>query len=375
LVAACGGAERAVLPTASPSVVEVSFTTSGADPDPDGYLVALDTAAARRVGPNASTNFTVDPGSHTLRLTGVGGNCRASGESTRGVSLAAGQHLTIAIAVACTIRQVAFTSDRGGTFQVYLMNRDGSNIVRLTNGTNEFPSGWSPDGATLAVTSNSGTTRQVFLIDADGSNRRQLTTVGNNVGGSWSPDGKRLAFTSTRDGNSELYVMNVDGTDQRRLTNTAGDEDNPQWSPDGARIAYTVFTGLTLIGPDYNIFIMNADGSGVRELLAGPFDKRSPGWSPDGTSITFVRRAGPFNDHAERINVWTISADGSQPRRLTFITSSDAYVPRWSPDGTMLSYSVLVGGKDQLHIIGPDGTDSRILPQSTSSDYYMVWRP
>src|SRR6187551_3535941 len=73
--------------------------------------------------------------------------------------------------------KIAFNSSRDGSNQIYLMNPDGSNVVRVTD----------PPGVSF--------------------------------GPEWSPDGTRIAFVSTRDGNHEIYVMNANGTGQTRLTN------------------------------------------------------------------------------------------------------------------------------------------------------------
>src|SRR6185503_8037374 len=90
-----------------------------------------------------------------------------------------------------------FTSYRNGNAEIYLMNADGSNPIRLTN--------------------NAG-------VDDDPA---------------WSPDGSRIAFWSSRNGNSEIYVMNVDGTNQTRLTTNASTDIQPAFSPDGGKIVFT----------------------------------------------------------------------------------------------------------------------------------------
>ncbi|MBI5838953.1 MAG: PD40 domain-containing protein [Chloroflexi bacterium] len=73
---------------------------------------------------------------------------------------------------------------------------------------------------------------QVYLINPDGSNLTQITEEpANNYCGSWSPDGSQIVFTSERDGNTEVYVMKTDGSNQIRLTNGTANNDSPIWIP------------------------------------------------------------------------------------------------------------------------------------------------
>jgi Tol biopolymer transport system component len=122
------------------------------------------------------------------------------------------------------------------------MNADGSNPTRLTHGSgaDTFPH-WSPDGKKIVFISGSGGgdmweillgngSYEIYVMNADGSNLVQLTNnPGNdNMDPRWSPDGTQIIFWSSRDGNKELYVMNADGSNQTRLTNTT--PSNSSWS-------------------------------------------------------------------------------------------------------------------------------------------------
>lgn len=85
--------------------------------------------------------------------------------------------------------RIAFSSDRDGNAEVYVMNADGTGQTNLTNN-----SAWDSRPA-------------------------------------WSPDGTRIAFVSDRDGNREVYVMNADGSGQTRLTDNPAADGSPAWSP------------------------------------------------------------------------------------------------------------------------------------------------
>ena len=114
----------------------------------------------------------------------------------------------------------------------------------------------SPRGDRIAFTANRGGNRDIYLIDIDGTGEVRLTTdVAKDHAPAWSPDGQRIAFRSERSGDPEIFVVNGDGSGLARLTDSPGRDDNPAWSPDGNRIAFTsTRDGLPAI------FAMDPDG-------------------------------------------------------------------------------------------------------------------
>ena len=94
-------------------------------------------------------------------------------------------------------------------------------------------------GGVLAFTSERDGNLEVYLMNADsaepGSHDLQRLTnqPGEDYWATWSPDGAQIAFASERDGNFEIYVMNSDGSNQRRLTHDSADDLEPDWAPEG----------------------------------------------------------------------------------------------------------------------------------------------
>lgn len=130
---------------------------------------------------------------------------------------------------------IAFSSNRDGDFDLYLMDADGSNIRRLTTqpGADGDPA-WSPDGSRLVYTGTRNGASQIFLISREGGTPQQLTSLGGgNFSPVFSPDGGAIAFISGRDGNDELYRMELDGTNQVNLSHTREKEASPQYFPNG----------------------------------------------------------------------------------------------------------------------------------------------
>jgi Tol biopolymer transport system component len=134
--------------------------------------------------------------------------------------------------------RIAFRSNRGGAWDIWLMNVDGSNLRQLTkfpgnddlHGYQEGPPHWSPDGKLILFSSERGGNFDLYLVQADGWALHNLTnSPSNEVWASWSPDGKQIAFDTDRDGNHEIYVMNVDGTGLRRITDHPAADQGPVW--------------------------------------------------------------------------------------------------------------------------------------------------
>ena len=139
--------------------------------------------------------------------------------------------------------RVAFDATRDGNTEIYAVNADGSNPVRLTtNPAEDWSPAWSPDGTRIAFTSDRTGILQVFVMAADGSDVIQLTDdPAGNLGPSWSPDGSRITFESWRSGEAEVWSMAADGTDLRNLSRSASTSEHVwdgSWGPDG-RIVYS----------------------------------------------------------------------------------------------------------------------------------------
>jgi Tol biopolymer transport system component len=136
--------------------------------------------------------------------------------------------------------RIAFSSDRDGNSEIYVMNADdGSEQTRLTE-ESQFDGDprWSPDGERIAFDSNRGNQRGIFVMNADdGSEVTPLTDDGN--GPAWSPNGEKIAFSSDRDAEEDsdknaIYVINSTGADSSsnatRLTEPDSYYENLDWS-------------------------------------------------------------------------------------------------------------------------------------------------
>ena len=272
---------------------------------------------------------------------------------------------------------IAFTSERDGNREIYVMDPGGGHLTRLTSqpGEDGAPA-WSPDRSRIAFHSERDGNFEIYVMAPDGSNQTNLTrNPAFDKNPTWSPDGRQIAFESGRDGNSELYVMNADGTRQRRLTFNDAVDFDPAWSPDGSRIAFA----STRDG-NYEIYVMNADGSNPVRLTDDRAIEFNPAWSPDGEQIAFHSDRGPPRESSQ---IFVMNGDGSGVTRITFTRAND-YNPVWAPDGKEIAFQsdrvtssggTGPGGDNEIYVVDADGKDQDLvrLTDAPQADLTPDW--
>ena len=149
----------------------------------------------------------------------------------------------------------------------------------------------------------------VYVMNADGSNEIRLTTsLDYDDQPAWSPEGSTLAFMTNRDGNFEIYSMPGVGGIPTRLTNNPAADGFPAYSPDGTKIA---FVRGDLRNPStFEIWVMNANGSNQVRLTNDTVIDGVPSWSPDGTRIVFISGGASVFD-PNSFEIYWINVDGS----------------------------------------------------------------
>ena len=273
-----------------------------------------------------------------------------------------------------------FAADWPSTRQdIYTVIIDGSNLVNLTNTPNivdEDPT-WSPDGSQIIFQTDRDRNFEIYMMNPDGSQPENLTShPGRDYWPEWQPtevtadsaiqvQGK-IAFVSMRDGNGEIYVMNIDGSDPQRLTNYRQWDGFPDWSPDGSQIAYYSY----LSSEHWVIMIMNADGSHPRQLTEGESCDGAPHWSPDGAWITYD--SGSCNGDLR--DIFIISVEGGEARNLSN-NPADDMLAAWSPDSSQIVFTSNRDGNYELYIMDADGNNVRRLTNDPAEEHAPAWSP
>jgi TolB protein len=264
------------------------------------------------------------------------------------------------------------TRDGRACDQQYVMRSDGSGLRRISDGRGKTTCGWFfPGGEKLFFASTTAHDAScpvrpdpsqgyvwpldrydIYTVNRDGSDMKRLTNYNvYTAEGILSPDGKRIVFTSLKDGDLDIYTMNADGSDVRRLTNTPGYDGGAWWSPDGKQIvyranhptdsvqlqAYRDLLARGLVRPSrVELFIMNADGSNNRQITRLGGANFGPSWTPDGMRIVFS--SNYKNPRSGNFDLYLIDTDGNNLEQLTFDEAFDGF-PMFSPDGKKLIWA------------------------------------
>lgn len=132
--------------------------------------------------------------------------------------------------------QIAWISGRTGLPQLYIMEADGTNVQRLTDGGYATSPSWSPNGQFLAFAWNrsygpgSPGGQDIYVMDIASHRWMQMTHgIGRNDFPTWSPDSRHVAFQNFQHGQRQIWTMLADGTGQHALT-TEGGNTMPNWS-------------------------------------------------------------------------------------------------------------------------------------------------
>jgi serine/threonine-protein kinase len=182
--------------------------------------------------------------------------------------------------------RIVYRFDDGGETEfragLATVSPDGSGLTELLGRDNgeegqdtEVADGpiWSPDGSRIAFTMFTTGGIVPYVMDADGTHLVRLLEEGAVL--AWTPDGRRILLSK-----EESFIsVRPDGSRERTFV-----EDPPEggrlvidWSPDGEWIAMSTPAGVE---PFANLYLMRGDGSEIFQVGLGA----EPSWRPEGSA-------------------------------------------------------------------------------------------
>jgi len=241
--------------------------------------------------------------------------------------------------------KIAFTSDRSGSYEVWICNRDGSNPVQLTSGGagNRIDAHWSADGKQIAYVSFAGNQGQVNIVNAEGGTPRRLVSIQEGYGNpSWSHDGKWIYFTCVEKGVRQICRIAVEGGNPIHITKGGGVFG--QEDVDGKYLYYSKVKGMVS-----SVWKVPVGGGEETQVLPEVSAGRNFAVTPRG--IYFVaRRGNPGGVTANK------GPGGAAFQFLNFVTGSTSTV---FTANKPLSFGLSVSPKeDSLLFTQIDRTDS-----------------
>jgi YD repeat-containing protein len=242
------------------------------------------------------------------------------------------------------------------TTDLYLLNLDGDATPRrLTfDNTSILGLAWTSNGREIVFASRrGGSIFSLWRIPAAGGNPERLPTIGQSViSPAISRQGNHLVYTETLD-DQNIWRLEWDaagrvGAATSLISSTQGDN-GPDYSPDGRKV---VFASNRSGG--FGIWICDSDGANPAQLIdRGPYLTGTPRWSPDGRWIAFDSRSNEAG-YEGNADIYLISAEGGQPRRLTNDQAEDV-APSWSRDGKWIYFGSTRSGAMQIWKVPVEG--------------------
>ncbi|MGH8050479.1 MAG: Tol-Pal system beta propeller repeat protein TolB [Arenimonas sp.] len=154
----------------------------------------------------------------------------------------------------------------------------------------------------------------LMVADSDGMNPQNVVTYSEPLlSPAWSPDGRKLAYVSFERGNSTIYIQELNTGAREMIASFKGINGAPAFSPDGRRMAMT----LSKSG-NPEIYVMDIASRSLTQVTNHYSIDTEAVWSADGQSLVFT------SDRGGRPQLYQVSANGGEPRRLSFSGDSNA---------------------------------------------------
>jgi len=287
-------------------------------------------------------------------------------------------------------RHLAFTSTRGGSANIYVLDLDSGTTKRLTYGepAEELDS-WSADGKWIYFASAQGDIGRhsdVFRVSAEGGTPMPVSQERYvpEFQAAPSPDGQSVAFMARgmsplqwwRNGSShidesELWVKPVSGQGgYRRLLGDPAKHAWPMWEPTGAAIWYMSDSGGT-----ENLWRIPMGGTPQQVTKFGDGRLLYPAMARNGSALVFERdfgiwRLDPKTGQAAPVSITLRgSPAGTQLRHMAVDNFRRLAV---SPDGTKVA---VIGHGELFAAPAKDGGPGRRITNSLGAEREVMWSP
>lgn len=225
--------------------------------------------------------------------------------------------------------KIIYTSPRGGNFDLWMINADGSEQKPLTKNAGEFNGRprITPDGKTVVFVSSRSGSRQIWKMDADGGNPRQVTK-GKAADHPWlSPDGAWIYFASLQNERSIIAKTPIDGGEMTPVYEEKSAPYIGPISPDGKQMLFGWYEADSK--QPWNVGLLSLENGEVTKVSEdlGVWNV----WAADSKSF-IAARGNPAN-------LWQIPIGGDKQRQLSNFDSGIIRMFALSPDFKQIAFA------------------------------------
>ncbi|MGH9629713.1 MAG: TolB family protein [Bryobacteraceae bacterium] len=265
------------------------------------------------------------------------------------------------------------TRDGGRCDQIYIMDADGANVKRVSNGEGVTTCAYFlPDSKHIVYASTHEKAPDcpprpdrskgyvwavypaydIYLATDEGKVLRKLTDApGYDAEATVNWKTKKIVYTSLASKDLDLWTMNLDGSGKKRLTTATGYDGGAFFSGDGKKIVWRAHRPAE--GPELDrykellrdnltapmkmeLFVGNADGTGAKQITSFGCASFAPQFTPDGKRIIFSSNKNKCD--SREFELFLIDLDGKNLQQVTSFGGFTSF-PEFSPDGKKLVFT------------------------------------
>jgi uncharacterized repeat protein (TIGR01451 family) len=366
----------------------------------DSYWVASGSTITYTVeitnfGPDAASSVTLagtlPPGVTLGTITNAYGSCTTGSGAGGGTDF----DCTLGSSDPYVSKTITFTGTASGAAYTLLpfvasagsptpdpsdWNNEAETEARIASAPVPSPTPGPTNEAQLAyISTGNNNSTDIFRRRADGAGLVNLTNnAANEDSFIWSPDGSQLAFLRYDFENFivSLCVVDADGSNLAVLTNVTEEYISYfNWSPDGNKLVFNAhdFFGD---GTEGEVYVINADGTGRVSLSGANGFNTEPKWSPDGTKVSYLRIT--YSQESDPINaIYVSNANGTNQIEIPHDEGEMDFNAAWSPDSERLVFTrCFSDNTEDIFTVEADGTDLLRLTNDSYLHYSTAqWSP
>jgi eukaryotic-like serine/threonine-protein kinase len=194
---------------------------------------------------------------------------------------------------------------------------------------------------------------------------------------SWSPDSTQLVHVSRRTGSHNIWLSNTDGSPEYQVTENTDPKlyfYSPIWSGDGKQVAFSSKTSTSSVDekPVYGVWVADVASRSARQITSRTGSIRLLGWRENGIELAMASTVG-FESGASQtdVSISSVSVIGGQTRDIAVLKQAHSKNIHLSPDKKKIAFTAHRDSKDNVWLISADGSNEKKVTDNNDSRLYF----